>query len=157
MITIAELKKQYPQYQNIADDELAEKFYNKYYKGKISLNDFKNKVLPSSASVTEKKETKAIAPLVEGLDVFGAGEGIGGTPNIDLPPEQLSSIEQYLMSDSFKRLALISNFILWYWVKHSILASLFEVIVISDFLIWFDIISISSIGLIFGALTPVIA
>jgi len=106
MITIAELKKQYPQYQNIADDELAEKFYNKYYKGKISLNDFKNKVLPSSASVTEKKETKAIAPLVEGLDVFGAGEGIGGTPNIDLPPEQLSSIEQYLMSDSFKRLAL---------------------------------------------------
>ena len=44
MPTIDEIRKQYPQYENIPDAQLARGVYNKFYKGKIEYKDFLDKL-----------------------------------------------------------------------------------------------------------------
>lgn len=96
-LTIPQFKKQYPQYKDIPDEELAEKFYNKYYKGKISIEDFKNKVLPTAEQKAGMEET----------DIFSAGEGVAGTPTeFQFGRDEAGELENYLNSDDFQRLAV---------------------------------------------------
>ena len=67
MITISQLKKQYPQYEEIPDVELAEKLYDKYYSDKIDKNNFFEKVFPNiSQSKIAERELKMI-PEVDGI------------------------------------------------------------------------------------------
>lgn len=97
MITIPELKKQYPEYKDIPDDQLAEKLHNKYYKDKISIEEFKTKVLPSAEQRAGMEQT----------DILSAGEGVAGTPTeFKFGRDEASSLENYLNSDDFQRLAV---------------------------------------------------
>jgi|TARA_Y100000310_G_scaffold339749_1_gene433424 hypothetical protein len=61
MITIRQLKEEYPQYAHIPDVELAEKLYDKYYDGKIEKNNFFQKVFPN---IAEQKQTTADQQII---------------------------------------------------------------------------------------------
>ena len=47
--TIAQIKKEYPVYENIPDVELAGKIYNKFYKGKLDEESYYKQVFPDIA------------------------------------------------------------------------------------------------------------
>lgn len=44
MITIDEIRNKFPQYNQLADKELADKLYNKFYKDKLDINDFYSRI-----------------------------------------------------------------------------------------------------------------
>ena len=97
MITIPQLKKQYPQYENINDENLANALHKKFYQNKISLDDFKKKVLPTAEQKAGMEET----------DIFSAGEGVAGTPTeFQFGRDEAGGLENYLNSDDFQRLAV---------------------------------------------------
>ena len=97
MITIPQLKKQYPQYENITDENLANALHKKFYQNKISLEDFKKKVLPTTEQRAGMEET----------DIFSAGEGVAGTPTeFQFGRDEAGGLENYLNSDDFQRLAV---------------------------------------------------
>ena len=56
-MNINEFRQKYPQYDNIPDGELANKFYNKYYSTKMQRGDFMRKFLgertPEQPSIAE--------------------------------------------------------------------------------------------------------
>ena len=97
MATIPQIKRQYPQYKNIPDEQLADAIYKKFYQGKVSLEEYKNKVLP----------TKDQRSGIEDTDILSAGEGVAGTPStFQFGRDEAGGLENYLNSDDFQRLAV---------------------------------------------------
>ena len=67
---IKDFKKQYPYYKNVPDLELAEKLYEKYYKGKISETNFYELAFPNIAA--ERFEEDIADTSLESIDMFPA-------------------------------------------------------------------------------------
>ena len=70
MSKISEYKQQHPEYRNIPDLELAEKLYEKYYKGKISETNFYELAFPNIAA--ERFEEDIADTSLESIDMFPA-------------------------------------------------------------------------------------
>jgi len=63
--TIAQIKKEYPEYKNVPDIKLAESLYNKYYKGKLDEDNYYAQVFPEYV-----EEIEANASMVSPDDLM---------------------------------------------------------------------------------------
>ena len=70
MTTIADIRKQYPQYADISDAQLAEGFYNKFY------SDMPKEEFYKAINFKPEKAQEAPSGFVQGLmdPVYGAGQ-----------------------------------------------------------------------------------
>jgi len=66
MTTIADLKKQYPEYSNIPDVKLADAMYKKYYSDKDE-DEFYKLVFPNIAEKKELNLEQTLSPEVDGI------------------------------------------------------------------------------------------
>lgn len=64
MKTIKQIRKEYPQYDSISDEEIADRLYKKHYKDKISQEEFNEKIGLSSEKV-DKNNSEAHNQLFE--------------------------------------------------------------------------------------------
>lgn len=62
-MNIQEIRQKYPQYNNVDDETLAQGFYNKFYKDRLSFDDFKNRI----GLQTERSTLQQIGDVSRGL------------------------------------------------------------------------------------------
>jgi len=115
-MTLDEVRQKYPQYKDVPDDKLATALYEKYYKDKISFDDFSSKIgynaqpdQPVSVGknpVADQSEGGIIEGAGEALQSVGAnvlgavGSGLGGiyelirTGDIDQAANAVRSMQQ---------------------------------------------------------------
>tara|TARA_B100000029_G_C17591718_1_gene962730 strand:- start:43 stop:2769 length:2727 start_codon:yes stop_codon:yes gene_type:complete len=72
--TIAEIKKEYPVYKNIPDVELADKIYDKYYKGKIDEESYFQQVFPNIKTKPSPEKYTTDTSFQETLEYLPAGK-----------------------------------------------------------------------------------
>jgi hypothetical protein len=72
--TIAEIKKEYPVYQNIPDVELADKIYDKYYKGKLDPESYYQQVFPDIQKKPSLEKFTQDPSFQETLEYLPAGK-----------------------------------------------------------------------------------
>jgi hypothetical protein len=90
MATLAEIRQQYPQYESVSDDELADKLYNKFYAGKVERSEFDAKlgigksvggflgnVVENTGKVFSGLATAASDPVKMGKDLVKTTIGMG--------------------------------------------------------------------------------
>ena len=89
-MNIQEIRKKYPQYDKKSDQELAKGFYDKFYKNKLSFDDFSNKI---GLSLKENQDEEKL-PLLESVksmasDVHNTLKGVqrGFTAGLSDPME----------------------------------------------------------------------
>ena len=78
-MTLDEFRKRYPQYDDMSDDDLADKLYNKYYSNKDKEEFFKEIGLNKTGLIES-----AGAGVVSGLAKAGEGITTLGTALVDL-------------------------------------------------------------------------
>ena len=100
-MTLDEVRQKYPQYKDVPDDKLAPALYEKYYKDKISFDDFSSKIgyTPSTQVIelylppTPTASDKIIGAAETGLSaITGAAAepaaGLAGIAGAVLPGEE---------------------------------------------------------------------
>ena len=97
--TIAEIKKEYPVYQNIPDVELADKIYDKYYKGKLDPESYYQQVFPDIQKKPSLEKFTQDPSFQETLEYLPAGKELTvGMVGTGLEESFKPTIEEIAMS-----------------------------------------------------------
>ena len=94
MSSIADYKKQHPEYANIPDLDLAETLYNKTYKGKIDESDFYKQAFPNIAAKRVSED------IIFPDDEFGSNFEFKGTESKFKPiTSEIAKISNVAIND----------------------------------------------------------